>query len=293
MGRKGKEREKSETFKMATTYKKAMAPLDAKARARLWDGGEATAVIAVGSEGSTGKLEELVHAFYNDEISIRGEKIEEKEEERPAAKWRQALELELKDDLAEPVVMWIRAKAEAAVGAAGLECEEVVRRRLVRLMQEKGLDAGICKSQWRNTSDISPCSHEYIDAVVGETRYMVEINLAGEFKIARPTEDYMQLLHSLPKLFVGRPSTLEAVIRLMCSAAQDSIKKAGMHVPPWRRTKYMHEKWFGDYRRYTDTFSSSDSVGMTTAPTAYTANQRCRGATGSSKPVKSIFLKGM
>ncbi|PKU64021.1 uncharacterized protein LOC110099029 [Dendrobium catenatum] len=275
---------------MATRYKRAMAPLDDKARARLWDGGGATAVIAVGSEGSTGKLEELVHAFYNDEMSIRGEKIEE--EERPAAKWRQALELELKDDLAEPAVKWIRAKAEAAVGTAGLECEDVVRRRLVRLMQERGLDAGICKSQWHNTSGISACSHEYIDAVVGETRYMVEINLAGEFKIARPTEDYTELLRSLPKLFVGRPSTLEAVIRLMCSAAQESIKKAGMHVPPWRRTKYMHEKWFGDYRRYTDTFSSSDSIGRT-APTAYTANQRCRGATGSSKLVNSIFLRGM
>lgn len=125
---------------MATRYKRAMAPLDAKARARLWDGGGEAAAIAVGQEASTGKLEEMVRAFYNDEVYHRREKVEKKV--RSAAKWRRALEAELEDAVAEPAAEWIQAKAEAAIGAAGLECDEIVRRRLVSRIQDRGLDAG-------------------------------------------------------------------------------------------------------------------------------------------------------
>ncbi|XP_020588089.1 uncharacterized protein LOC110029931 [Phalaenopsis equestris] len=140
---------------MATRYKRAMAPLDAKARARLWEGGRppTAAAMAVSCRDSTGKLEQLVHAFY--EAYHTGDRVEEEEEEeRLPAKWRQALEAELKDAAVEPAVEWIRNKAEVAVGAAGLECDEVVRRRLVRWMQDGGLDAGICKSRWYNPSGI-------------------------------------------------------------------------------------------------------------------------------------------
>ncbi|XP_020599622.1 uncharacterized protein LOC110039023 [Phalaenopsis equestris] len=284
---------------MATRYKRAMAPLDAKARARLWEGGRppTAAAMAVSCRDSTGKLEQLVHAFYEAyHTGDRVEEEEEEEEERLPAKWRQALEAELKDAAVEPAVEWIRNKAEVAVGAAGLECDEVVRRRLVRWMQDGGLDAGICKSRWYNPSGIPAGCHEYIDAVVGDTRYIVEINLAGEFKIARPSEDYKELHSYLPRVFVGSPTTLQAVIGLMCLAAQESIKKAGMHVPPWRRRKYMNQKWFGDYERYTDNHSSSPELISRTGLKAHNAGRRCRagsgGTAGDGKLVNRIFLRG-
>ncbi|CAL9769402.1 unnamed protein product, partial [Musa acuminata subsp. burmannicoides] len=46
--------------------------------------------------------------------------------------------------------------------------------------------------------------HEYIDVIArGGARYIVDINLAAEFEIARPTTDYVMLLRVLPAVFVG------------------------------------------------------------------------------------------
>ncbi|KAK8921914.1 hypothetical protein KSP39_PZI019952 [Platanthera zijinensis] len=278
---------------MKTGYKRATAVLDAVARARLWDGGGAAA--GGGGSSSSMELEEMVRSFYTDEAGPGGEAEDRKD--RPALKWRRDIEAELKDAAAtEPVEEWIRAKAEAAVRSRGrFQHGELLRRNLVRRLKELGFDAEICISEWDHTAGIPAGSHEYIDVVVGKSRYIVEMNLLEEFEIARPTAEYIELLDFLPKVFVGRPSTLCVLIRAMCLASQESIRSAGMHVPPWRRTKYMHEKWLGaNYRRLR--IDSSPPTNSRGRPAVYGRHRACGantlGTKGCSKVEKDMFLRG-
>lgn len=80
-------------------------------------------------------------------------------------------------------------------------------------------------------------------------RFIVEVFLAGEFEIARPTAGYATLLDVFPQVFVGKPEQLKQVVRLMCSEIRRSMKEMDLHVPPWRRNGYMQAKWFGPYKR--------------------------------------------
>lgn len=88
------------------------------------------------------------------------------------------------------------------------------------------------------------------------TRYIVEILLAGQFEIARPTRHYASYLDVFPRVFVGKPEELKQVVRLMCSALRESLKRADMRVPPWRKNGYMQAKWFGSYKRTINAVSS-------------------------------------
>lgn len=57
------------------------------------------------------------------------------------------------------------------------------------------------------------------------------------------------IFQRLPKIFIGRPEHLKSIVRVMSTAAVDSIKSAGMHIPPWRRREYVLAKWFSLYKR--------------------------------------------
>nr|KJB75242.1 hypothetical protein B456_012G033900 [Gossypium raimondii] len=41
----------------------------------------------------------------------------------------------------------------------------------------------------------------------------------------------------------GSEEKLREIISVVCSAAKQSFREAGLHVPPWRTTTYMHSKW--------------------------------------------------
>lgn len=112
--------------------------------------------------------------------------------------------------------------------------------------------SGLCKSSWEKAKGIPPGQYEYVDVIAGGgTRYVLEINLAGEFEIARPTSDYLTLLSPLPAVYVGRSEELKGIVKLMCAAAKESMRSSGMHVPPWRRGGYVRLKWFSSYTRTT------------------------------------------
>lgn len=81
------------------------------------------------------------------------------------------------------------------------------------------------------------------------SRYIVETNLTSNFDIARPSDNYARLMQRLPTLFIGRPEHLKSIVKVMSNAAIESIKSAGMHVPPWRRKEYVLVKWFSSYKR--------------------------------------------
>lgn len=75
------------------------------------------------------------------------------------------------------------------------------------------------------------------------TRILVDIEFRSQFELARPTVAYAKLASILPPVFVGREVKLKKVVSLLCSAAQESMRERGLHVPPWRRSPYMHSKW--------------------------------------------------
>jgi uncharacterized protein (TIGR01615 family) len=81
------------------------------------------------------------------------------------------------------------------------------------------------------------------------SRYIVEVNVAAEFETARPSAKYQELLLALPPVLVATPETFKEVAAVMCAAAVESIRAAGMHVPPWRRARYVQAKWSGKYKR--------------------------------------------
>lgn len=109
---------------------------------------------------------------------------------------------------------------------------------------------GLCKSSWEQSDGPPAGSHEYIDVITrGKTRYIIEPNLPSNFEIARPSEEYTMIFQRLPKIFIGRPEHLKSIVRVMSTAAVDSIKSAGMHIPPWRRREYVLAKWFSLYKR--------------------------------------------
>ncbi|XP_076910566.1 uncharacterized protein LOC143568252 [Bidens hawaiensis] len=121
--------------------------------------------------------------------------------------------------------------------------------QLVTRLRHQGFDAGLCKSKWEKKP--SGC-YEYIDANINGRRYIIDLSLAGEFEIARPTQDYALLLDVFPQITVCTFNELQQIIRIMCDAIRKSMKQQRMHVPPWRRHEYVEAKWFGSYTRITN-----------------------------------------
>uniref|UniRef100_A0A453PF11 DUF506 domain-containing protein n=1 Tax=Aegilops tauschii subsp. strangulata TaxID=200361 RepID=A0A453PF11_AEGTS len=240
-----------------TSYKKATAALDEAARARLrgpfFCG---TTPSASGQEDvdDDDGLVELVHEFYNGygEDAVAKEAVPP----RPASTtWADALRTALADATADAAAARIRAEAERAVVGAGPNVAggEGVRKHVAERLRARGFDAGVCRSSWERSSSVPAGSYEYVDVVItagaSASRYIVEVNIAAEFETARPSAEYQELLLALPTVLVARPETFKEVAAAMCAAAAESIRGAGMHVPPWRRARYVQAKWSGKYKR--------------------------------------------
>ncbi|XP_008798832.1 uncharacterized protein LOC103713613 [Phoenix dactylifera] len=241
------------TGERTARYKRATAPLDGTERARLWEGrlGES------GSPENSAELADLVDSFYDEEVNDddggRGDESDTGSEEKEVGNRdrRAMLEAALAKSEADSVANRIRVEAEGAVRAVGSDTAGP-KRRVMSWLRERGFDAGLCKSSWERAKRVPAGHHDFIDVIAGGgTRYILEIDLPAEFEIARPTSDYLTLLGPLPAVYVGRPEVLKGIVKLMCAAAKESMRSAGMHVPPWRRGGYVQMKWFGSYTRTT------------------------------------------
>ncbi|CAL5054649.1 unnamed protein product [Urochloa decumbens] len=222
-------------------YKKATAALDEAARARLRgpfvsDVAPPSAPSRRADAADDDDLMDLVDEFYN------GYGEHDAAADAAAAPIRAEAERIVRD--AGPAV---------AIGGGGM------RKRLVERLRARGFNAGLCRSSWERTSSVpAPGSHEYVDVVTlgsssspssAPSRYVVEVNVAAEFEIARPSAEYRDLLSSLPPVLVAGPESLKELAAAMCGAAAESIRGAGMHVPPWRRAPYVQAKWSGQFQR--------------------------------------------
>lgn len=111
----------------------------------------------------------------------------------------------------------------------------------------------------------------------GGDRYIVEVFLAGEFTIARPTAAYAASIDRFPTVFVAKSEELKQVVRQMSKAIRKSLKSVGLTVPPWRRLAYMQFKWFGAYKRTTNEIPRAESFN-------YLAGNRSVGFAAASPP---------
>lgn len=113
-----------------------------------------------------------------------------------------------------------------------------------------GYDASICKSRWEKSSSYPAGEYEYLDVIVnGGDRVLIDIDFRSEFEIARPTGNYKAILQSLPYIFVGEADRLQQILSIVSEAAKLSLKKKGLHIPPWRKLEYMRSKWLSAHIR--------------------------------------------
>ncbi|KAJ7977322.1 Protein of unknown function (DUF506) [Quillaja saponaria] len=133
-------------------------------------------------------------------------------------------------------------------------CRKIVTDGLLAL----GYDASICKSRWEKSPSYPAGEYEYIDVIIEEERIIIDIDFRSEFEIARSTKSYQAILQILPYIFVGRSDRLLSIIAIVSEAAKQSLKKKGMHIPPWRKAEYVKAKWLSPYTRTTPTKMSLD-----------------------------------
>ncbi|KAG2332438.1 hypothetical protein Bca52824_003618 [Brassica carinata] len=127
-------------------------------------------------------------------------------------------------------------------------CLKIVVNELVSL----GYDAALCKSRWEKSSSYPAGEYEYVDVMIDGERLLIDVDFKSNFEIARATKTYKSILQTLPCIFVGKADRLQRIIILVCEAAKKSLKKKGLHVPPWRRAEYVKSKWMSPYVRGPD-----------------------------------------
>nr|UHH90347.1 eukaryotic translation initiation factor 2 [Gleditsia microphylla] len=128
-------------------------------------------------------------------------------------------------------------------------CRKLVTDGLLAI----GYDASICKSRWEKSPFYPAGEYEYIDVIIEGERVLVDIDFRSEFEIARSTKTYKTILQTLPHIFVGKSDRLQSIIAIVSEAAKQSLRKKGMHIPPWRKAEYVKAKWFSPYTRTTPT----------------------------------------
>ncbi|RDX99630.1 hypothetical protein CR513_17296, partial [Mucuna pruriens] len=130
-------------------------------------------------------------------------------------------------------------------------CRNCLRREICDRLLNLGYNCTVCTSKWRTSPEIQISGeHTYLEVVdksrtKREVKVVIELNFRGEFEMARASEEYKRLISRLPEVFVGKAERLEAIIKIMCSAAKKSMKEKKMHLGPWRKYGYMQAKWLG------------------------------------------------
>ncbi|RCV28728.1 hypothetical protein SEVIR_5G431800v4 [Setaria viridis] len=177
-----------------------------------------------------------------------------------AASVRELLDPPAKEDV-------FRIRLAAAVAAA-MEAEAALRahgaafrRAVMRRLRGAGYDAGVCKSRWEASGGITAGTYEYVDVVAPPAarggprgRYIVDADFRAGLEVARATPEYAAVVAAVPaSAVVAREESVGRAVRVASDSARRSLRAHGLHVPPWRKTRYMLAKWLGPYKRSTTT----------------------------------------
>ncbi|KAK7339093.1 hypothetical protein VNO77_19736 [Canavalia gladiata] len=131
----------------------------------------------------------------------------------------------------------------------------VYRRSVAAFLRERGHDAAVCDTAWDSSGRVTGGSHQFIDVVQSGSstrRYFVDLEFRSQFEIARPTRRFSEMLSSVPGVFVGGQEELKRTVSVVCDAARWCFRNRGLPVPPWRKNRFMQNKWFGPFRRTTN-----------------------------------------
>ncbi|CAN8268535.1 unnamed protein product [Cochlearia groenlandica] len=149
-------------------------------------------------------------------------------------------------------------RAVEANSALRSTLKSMFRDKVASFLRDLGHDATVCVTKWSSSAaKLTAGSYHFIDVVYnasgdvknGTSRYFVDLDFASEFEIARPTWQFARVLQLLPNVFVGKEENLKKVVRACCEAAKNSLMSRGLSLPPWRRSSYLRNKWFGPYKR--------------------------------------------
>ncbi|CAJ1921210.1 unnamed protein product [Sphenostylis stenocarpa] len=125
------------------------------------------------------------------------------------------------------------------------------RRNVAAFLRERRHDAAVCET----AGDASGGSHEFIDVVqpgAATWRYFVDLDFRAQFEVARPTRQFAEVMNTVPGIFVGRAEELKRTVSTLCDALRRCFRSRGLPVPPWRKNRFMQNKWFGPCRRTMD-----------------------------------------
>ncbi|KAE8662372.1 cycloartenol synthase 2-like [Hibiscus syriacus] len=147
----------------------------------------------------------------------------------------------------------------------------IFRRNVMAYLRQVGHNAAICKTKWSSSGGLTAGNYEFLDVVQSasptcQTRYFVDLDFASEFEIARPTIEYSRLLQHLPRVFVGKDEELKRIVKVMSDSVKKSLKSKELTLPPWRKNRYMRNKWFGPYNRATNQNPTAKSSTLTIHP---------------------------
>ncbi|GMY33814.1 hypothetical protein FCV25MIE_29056 [Fagus crenata] len=251
-------------------FKRVTDPFDDKAKARLG----VLSYVSSGSEHSAEEdhehspsLSQLVHGFLENDSDTESQLANyDSDSERVDSvhQLNDAVEVECvmvqgnnNNDNVDSYKKLLAAHVSEAIET--MSCvrsnRSVFLRNVMGFLRELGHNAAICKSRWESSGGgLSAGNYEFIDVVqsLSNSRYFIDVDFAAQFEIARPTDQYSKLLHSLPSPFIGRAEELRKLVTIMCDVAKRSLRSRKLSVPPWRKNTYMENKWFGSYRRTTN-----------------------------------------
>lgn len=270
-----------------TRMKKVTDPLDDRVKARIVGRGWVEpGYVSSGSEHSAHTDDDVTSPSFSDLVFCFGSD-EDDADRRPSPPEGDDSDSESDPSISDPVDVnldsirpilqnerdafekVLRAHVSKAVQAfSSLESnKQVMRRNVMAFLKNYGYNAAICKTKWESSGGLTAGNYEFIDVVRPEypIRYFIDLDFAAGFEIARPTSSYERLLQHLPKVFVGKSEDLKKILKVVSDAAKRSLKSRGLILPPWRKNRFMQNKWLGPYRRtanlFPASFSSSPSLG--------------------------------
>ncbi|XP_059318590.1 uncharacterized protein LOC132068918 [Lycium ferocissimum] len=154
----------------------------------------------------------------------------------------------------------------------------ILRRNVMTYLRGFGYNAAICKTKWESSGGLKAGNYEFIDVFRSDnnTRYVIDLDFAAEFEIARPTNHYERLLKSLPNVFVGKSEELKCILKVMSDGARLSLRSKELLIPPWRKNRFMQNKWLGAYKRTINILPSVNDSSALLLPLKQTNVVKCR-----------------
>ncbi|KAK4720165.1 hypothetical protein R3W88_018503 [Solanum pinnatisectum] len=159
--------------------------------------------------------------------------------------------------------------------------KSMLQRNVMAYLRNFGYNAAVCKTKWESSGGLAAGNYEFIDITKSDsanritTRYFIDLDFKADFEIARPTIQYERLLQSLPNIFVGKSEELKQILRAISDAARRSLKNRGLTFPPWRKHRFMQNKWFSSYKRTTNIIPTANSPAWL-SPSKETNAVKCR-----------------